>query len=49
MPRRGDTKQTTGDCLGLTVLSSVVVAALLIIGGVRQNRFLVLLWKWRTP
>jgi hypothetical protein len=49
MPMRGDTKQTTADCLGLTVLSSMVVAALLIIGGVRQNRFLVLLWKWRTP
>jgi len=49
VPRRGDNKQTTGDCLGLTVLSSVVLAVLLITGGVKQSRFLVLLWKWRTP
>ena len=32
----GDTKQTTGDCLGLTVLSSMILAVLLIIGGVGQ-------------
>ena len=27
----------TGDCLGLTVLSSMVIAVLLVIGGVEQN------------
>jgi hypothetical protein len=35
--RRGDAKGTTGDCLGLTVLSSMVLAVLLIIVGVEQN------------
>jgi hypothetical protein len=34
---RGDANGTTGDCLGLTVLSSMVLAVLLIIGGVVQN------------
>jgi len=28
---------TSGDCLGLTVLSSMVLAVLLVIGGVEQN------------
>jgi hypothetical protein len=35
--RRGDAKQTTGDCLVLTVLSSMILAMLLIICGVQQN------------
>ena len=35
--RHGDANGKTGDCLGLTVLSSKVLAVLLIIGGVEQN------------
>lgn len=35
--RRGDANGTTGDCLGFTVLSSTVLALLLIIGGIEQN------------
>jgi len=35
--RRGDANGTSGDCLVLTVLSSMVLAVLLIIGGVEQN------------
>jgi len=35
--RRSDANGTTGDCLGLTVLSFIVLAVLLIIGGVEQN------------
>jgi len=35
--RRGDANGTTGDCLGLTVLSSMVFAVLLMIGGIEQN------------
>ena len=31
------TNGTSGDCLGLTVLSSMVLAVLLVIGGVEQN------------
>ena len=34
---RGDANGTAGDCLGLTVLSSMVLAVLLLIGGVEQN------------
>ena len=37
MPRRGDTNRTTGSCLYLTVLSSMVLVGLLIIGGIEQN------------
>jgi hypothetical protein len=37
LPRRGDAIGTSGDCLVLTVLSSMVLAVLLIIGGVEQN------------
>ena len=37
MFRRGAANETTGDCLSLTVLSSMVLAVLLIIGGVEQN------------
>jgi len=37
MSRHGDTNGMTGDCLGLTVLSSMVLAVLLVIGGVEQN------------
>ena len=37
MFRHGDANGTTGDCLGLTVLSSMVLAVLLIMGGVEQN------------
>ena len=40
--RRGDGNGTTGDCLGLTVLSFIVLAVLLMIGGVEQNPGLVL-------
>jgi len=35
--RCGDANGTTSDCLGLTVLCSMVLAVLLIIGGVEQN------------
>jgi hypothetical protein len=37
MSRRGDANGTTADCLGLSVLSFMVLAVLLIIGGVEQN------------
>ncbi|PNF31036.1 hypothetical protein B7P43_G17867 [Cryptotermes secundus] len=36
-PRRGDTNRYIGGCLGMTMLSSVVLAVLLVIGGVEQN------------
>jgi len=35
--RRVDAIGTSVDCLGLTVLSSMVLAVLLVIGGVQQN------------
>jgi len=35
--RRGDANGTTGDCLGLAVLSSMVLAVCLIIDGVEKN------------
>jgi len=35
VPRRGD--GTTGDCLELAVLSSMVLVVLLMIGGIEQN------------
>jgi hypothetical protein len=35
--RRGDANETTGDCMELTVLSFMVLAVLLIIGGVEKN------------
>jgi hypothetical protein len=34
---RGDANGTAGDCLGLTVLSSMVLAVLLVTDGVEQN------------
>jgi len=34
--RIGDANGTSGDCLGLTVLSSMVLPVLLLIGGVEQ-------------
>jgi hypothetical protein len=37
VPRRGDANRTTSDCLGLTVLSSIVLALLLMFGGIGQN------------
>ena len=37
LSRRGDASGTTADCLVLTVLSFMVLAVLLIIGGVKQN------------
>lgn len=37
MLRRGDVKQTTGDCLGLTVLSLMSLVVLLMVGGTEQN------------
>jgi len=37
VPRRGDANRKTGDCLKLTVLSAMVLAALLITGGTEQN------------
>ena len=37
MLRRGDAKQTTGDCLGLMVLSSMILAVLVMIGGNKQD------------
>jgi hypothetical protein len=36
-PRHGDANQATGVCLGLTELSSMVLAVLLVIGRVEQN------------
>ena len=36
-PRRGDTNETTVNCLGLAVLSSMILAVLLMIGGIEQN------------
>jgi len=39
--RRGDANGPSGDCLGLTVLSSMVLAVLLIFGEVEQNPGLV--------
>jgi hypothetical protein len=36
-PRRGEANRATGICLGLMVLSSTVLAALLVIGCVEQN------------
>jgi len=35
--RRGDANGTSGDCLGLTVPSSMFLAVLLVSGGVEQN------------
>ena len=35
--RRGDANGTASDCLGLTVLSSMVLAVLQVIGAVEQN------------
>jgi hypothetical protein len=37
--RRSDANRATGDCSGLclTVLSSIVLAVLLVVGGVEQN------------
>jgi len=35
--RCGDANETTGNCLGLTVLSWMVLAVLLMIGGIEQN------------
>jgi hypothetical protein len=37
LSRRGDAIAMSGDYLGLTVLSSIVLAVLLIISGVEQN------------
>jgi len=37
VPRRGDANRTTGDCLGLTVLRTMVLAVLLMIGGNEQK------------
>ena len=37
MPRRGDGKGTTRDCLGLTVLSSMVFGVLLMISRIEQH------------
>jgi len=35
--RCGEVKGTAGDCLGLTVLRLVVLAVLLMMGGIEQN------------
>ena len=40
-PGRGDANQMTGGCLGLTVLCLMILAILLIIGGIEQNPCLV--------
>jgi hypothetical protein len=37
VPRRGDANRRTGDFLGLTVLSSMVLAILLMMHGIKQN------------
>ena len=37
VPKRGDANRDTGHCLGLTMLSSMVLAVLLVIGGVERN------------
>ena len=47
VPRRGDSNRKTGDRLGLTVLSSMVLVVLLMVVGL--SRILVLFWKGRTP
>ena len=36
-PRHGDANRTTGGCLELTVLCSMILALLLMIGGTEQN------------
>jgi len=36
-PRCIDINETTGDCLGLAVLSYMILAVLLMIGGIDQN------------
>jgi hypothetical protein len=35
--KRGDAIRTAGECLGFTVLSSMILAVFLIIGGIEQN------------
>jgi len=37
VPRRDDANGTNGECLGLKVLSSIVLDVLLMIGGTEQN------------
>ena len=37
LSRRGEANGTAGDCLGLTVLISVVLVVLLMIGGIEKN------------
>ena len=37
VPWRGDANRTTGGCLGVTVLCSMGLAVLLMIGGTEQN------------
>ena len=37
LPRPGDANRTTGGCLGLSVLSSMVVVVLRMIGRIKQN------------
>ena len=37
LPRRGDANRTTGGCLELTVLCSMVLAVLLMIGGTEHS------------
>jgi len=39
--RCGEVKETAGDCLGLTVLRLVVLALLLMMGGIEKNPGLV--------
>ena len=45
---RGYANGTTNDCLGLTVLISMILPVLLMIGGVEWNPRPILR-KWRTP
>ena len=37
MGKRGDAIEISGNCLGLTMLSTLILAVLLIIGGIEQN------------
>ena len=37
VPKIGDFKQTTGECLGLSLLRSMILALLQIIGEIEQN------------
>jgi hypothetical protein len=45
VPRNGDANRTTGECLGLTVVSSMVLGVLPMLGGIEQNAGPVVEWE----